>query len=45
MATYKTAVVAAIIGIPPNTIRLYEKLELIPKPKRQHFKRLRIFYP
>ena len=34
MTTYKTAEVAAIIGIHPNTVRLYEKLELIPKPRR-----------
>lgn len=34
MATYKTAEVAAMIGIHPNTVRLYEKLKLIPKPER-----------
>lgn len=34
METYKTAEVAAIIGIHPNTVRLYEKLQLIPKPQR-----------
>ena len=34
MATYKTSEVATIIGIHPNTVRLYEKLELIPKPER-----------
>lgn len=34
MATYKTSEVAAIIGIHPNTVRLYEKLKLIPEPKR-----------
>ena len=34
MATYKTSEVAAIIGIHPNTVRLYEKLKLIPKPER-----------
>jgi len=33
--TYKTSQVAQIIGIHPNTVRLYEELELIPKPKRQ----------
>ncbi len=31
MITYKTAEVAAIIGIHPNTVRLYEKMKLIPK--------------
>lgn len=31
---YKTAQVAKIIGVHPNTVRLYEKLELIPKPQR-----------
>lgn len=35
MNTYKTAQVAAIIGIHPNTVRLYEKLKLIPKPERR----------
>ena len=35
MNTYKTAEVAAIIGIYPNTVRLYEKLKLIPKPERR----------
>lgn len=34
MTTYKTAQVAKIIGIHPNTVRLYEKLKLIPQPKR-----------
>ncbi|MGN0490243.1 MerR family transcriptional regulator [Ruminococcus sp.] len=34
MATYKTSEIAAIIGIHPNTVRLYEKLALIPKPER-----------
>ena len=34
MTTYKTAEVAAMIGIHPNTVRLYEKLQLIPKPER-----------
>lgn len=34
MNTYKTAEAAAIIGIHPNTVRLYEQLDLIPKPQR-----------
>ena len=34
MDTYKTAEIAAIVGVHPNTIRLYEELELIPKPER-----------
>ena len=34
MSVYKTSEIAAIIGIHPNTVRLYEKLELIPKPER-----------
>lgn len=34
MSTYKTAEVAAIIGIHPNTVRLYEKMKLISKPER-----------
>lgn len=35
MKTYRTAEVAAIIGVHPNTVRLYEEWELIPKPERQ----------
>lgn len=35
MKTYKTSEIAAIIGIHPNTVRLYEKLNLITKPERQ----------
>ena len=34
MNTYRTSEIAEIIGIHPNTVRLYEKLELIPKPAR-----------
>lgn len=33
--TYKTSEVARVIGIHPNTVRLYEELKLIPKPKRR----------
>jgi len=32
---YKTSEIAAIIGIHPNTVRLYEELGLIPKPERR----------
>ena len=35
MKTYRTSEVAKIIGIHPNTVRLYEKLGLIPKPERK----------
>lgn len=35
MRTYRTSEIAAIIGIHPNTVRLYEKWQLIPKPERQ----------
>lgn len=35
MATYKTAEIAAIIGVHPNTVRLYEEWGLIPAAKRQ----------
>ncbi len=35
MKTYKTSDVARCIGIHPNTVRLYEELELIPKPERK----------
>lgn len=34
MNIYKTSEIAAIIGVHPNTVRLYEKLELIPIAKR-----------
>ena len=34
MNTYKTSEIAHRIGIHPNTVRLYEELELIPKPER-----------
>lgn len=42
MHTYRTAEVAKIIGIHPNTVRLYEKLELIPPAFRQD-NRYRVF--
>ena len=35
LETYRTTEVATAIGIHPNTVRLYEKLGLIPKPERQ----------
>jgi Predicted transcriptional regulators len=35
MNTYKTAEIARCSGIHPNTVRLYEKLGLIPKPERE----------
>lgn len=35
MHIYRTAEIAAAIGIHPNTVRLYETLGLIPKPERQ----------
>lgn len=34
MNTYRTSEIAGKIGIHPNTVRLYEELNLIPKPKR-----------
>ncbi len=34
MDTYTTSEVADLIGVHPNTVRLYEELNLIPKPKR-----------
>ena len=33
--TYKTSEVAKIIGIHPNTVRMYEDLKLISKPIRK----------
>lgn len=33
--TYRTLEVAKIVGVHPNTVRLYEELELIPKPERK----------
>lgn len=35
MKTYQTAEVAKLIGIHPNTVRLYEEWGLIPKPERR----------
>ena len=35
MNTYRTAQVARMIGVHPNTVRLYEELGLIPRPKRR----------
>lgn len=35
LKTYQTAQIAKLIGIHPNTVRLYEKLELIPKVERK----------
>ncbi len=35
MNTYKTSEIARYIGIHPNTVRLYEELELIPRPERK----------
>ena len=35
LTTYKTADVAAVIGVHPNTVRLYEKWGLIPAAERQ----------
>lgn len=32
--TYQTAQIATIVGIHPNTVRLYEELELISRPQR-----------
>ena len=41
MNTYQTTEVARIIGVHPNTVRLYEQLHLIPKKMDIAF--LRIF--
>lgn len=35
MNTFRTAEIAAIIGIHPNTVRLYEEWGLISKPERK----------
>ena len=35
MNTYKTSEVAKIIGIHPNTVRMYEEWGLIPEAKRK----------
>ena len=42
MKTYRTAEVAEIIGIHPNTVRLYEELGLIP-PAARRANRYRVF--
>lgn len=33
--TYNTSTIAKIVGVHPNTVRLYETLQLIPKPERK----------
>lgn len=33
--TYRTSEAARLIGVHPNTVRLYEELKLIPPPKRR----------
>ena len=35
MKTYQTSEIAKIIGIHPNTVRLYEDLKLIPVVERR----------
>lgn len=35
MNTYKTSQVAAVIGMHPNTVRLYEEWGIIPRPERK----------
>ena len=35
MKTYKTSDIAQIIGVHPNTVRIYEAYELIPKVERK----------
>lgn len=35
MKTYKTSDIAGMMGVHPNTVRLYESLALIPKPLRK----------
>ena len=42
--TYRTSEVAAIIGIHPNTVRLYEEWEMIPRVEREK-NGYRIFLP
>ena len=42
MRSYRTAEVAKIIGVHPNTVRLYEKLRLIPAAGRRE-NRYRVF--
>ena len=34
MTTYKTAAIAKLLNVHPNTVRLYEKWRLIPPAKR-----------
>lgn len=45
MNTYQTTEVARIIGVHPNTVRLYEQLHLIPlaNAKKMDIAFLRIF--
>lgn len=43
MAEYKVGEIAQIIGINFETLRYYEKIKLMPQPKRKEFSRYRIY--
>ncbi|MGF6991262.1 hypothetical protein M2150_002536 [Lachnospiraceae bacterium PM6-15] len=45
MQTYRTSQVAAIVGVHPNTVRLYEELGLIPNYIYRQRKRPANHYP
>lgn len=43
MTEYKVGEIAEIVGVNVETLRYYEKIKLMPKPKRKEFSRYRIY--
>jgi Hg(II)-responsive transcriptional regulator len=43
MSEYKVGEIAEIVGVNVETIRYYEKIKLMPEPKRKEFSRYRIY--
>ncbi|GAB4300655.1 MAG: Zn(2+)-responsive transcriptional regulator [Ignavibacteriaceae bacterium] len=43
MSEYKVGEIAEIVGLNVETLRYYEKIELMPEPKRKEFSNYRIY--
>lgn len=43
MSEYKVGEIAEIVGVNVETLRYYEKIKLMPTPKRKEFSRYRIY--
>ena len=43
MTEYKVGEIAEIVGVNVETLRYYEKIKLMPKPKRKEFSSYRIY--